>query len=206
MSFFLCHDCYTWVRPAAERCPECGQGLDLSASDPTEAELAAVIGELRGPVGEVRVRRALLPEYGVLYDTERGLFFVPHETHYTPRAAPAESPTDSLLWAVGGLIWGPLAFLLPILRARSRLPRTMQVAVLRPRELPADAGLSAVLMDDPGAFFLPRAHVRQVHRRGRGWSVARQHPRPFVIAPLDDAPACHVRLGECLASDGWRPH
>ena len=126
MSFFLCHHCYTWVRPQLERCPECRSGLDTLTEDPTPEELQSVIGEIRRPLGEVRVRRPILPDLGTLYLTENGLFFAPHAVEFIDRTVPADT-SDSIFWMIGGVLWSPLAVLLPILRLRSEDTQLVRV-------------------------------------------------------------------------------
>jgi hypothetical protein len=203
MSFFLCHDCYTWVQPLRERCPECHRMMDLSAADPTAEALRATVGELRRSLGEVRVRRPLLPEYGLLYETDRGLFFAPHETGHVRRDVEQIPHSHSLLWMLGSLVWAPLGMMLPVFRLRAQALQAVRVPVLRPRYLDDSTDLSALLMADPGAFFLPRATVRQVRRRRRRWIVTRVSAKPQVDEPLENASSLHTGLQDYADRTDW---
>ena len=124
---------------------------------PVPHDLQSVIGEIRRPLGEVRVRRPVLPDLGTLYATRNGLFFAPHETNYLERSVPIDETADSLLWTVGSVVWAPLAILLPIMRLRSRSTRTVRTPILQPRYIDAhhaDASLELpkLLTNHPGRF------------------------------------------------------
>ncbi len=209
MSFFLCHHCYTWVQPQLDRCPECQSGLDASTEDPSPRELQTIIGEIRRPLGEVRVKRSLLPDLGMLYATQNGLFFAPHATEYIERNVPADATADSLFWMIGSVVWAPLSILLPILRMRSRETQTVRVPVLKPRYLPLNDPesppmLPDLLMSDPGAFFLSQQFVHRLRRRRGWWIIDRQLAPPVFIRSLDGRPAFHQRMQELIDRDGWR--
>ncbi len=209
MSFFLCHHCTTWVQPQLDRCPECRAGLDTSTPDLSLQELQTIIGDIRRPLGEVRIRRPLLPDLGMLYQTQNGLFFAPHVTEYVERTVPADATTDSIFWTIGSVVWSPLSVLLPIMRMRSRETRTIRVPVLRPRYLPADdpestAKLPNLLMSDPGAFFLAQHNADRLRRRRGWWIIERQLAPPLFIRSLDHQPMFHRRMRELIDHDGWR--
>ena len=101
MSLILCHQCFSWVEPIGEQCPQCDFPLDARAPDPSPEELNAAIGSLVRPMGEIRIARAELPERGWLYETNHGLFFVPNrleQVKLVPRGS-SPKPMRSLLAA-----------------------------------------------------------------------------------------------------------
>ncbi len=61
MSFLLCHDCYTWVEPLDNRCPECLLVMDLWPRIPPVHLLREVMGNLTGRLGEVRIPASCFP-------------------------------------------------------------------------------------------------------------------------------------------------
>ncbi len=204
MSFLLCHDCYTWVEPLDQRCPECLLVMDLSAEDPSPHVLQEVMGDLTGRLGEVRIPRKLLPEWGTLYATTEGLFFVPHEMDHALRRDDGAFTGASLMWSLGSLLWSPLFFLSPLFRGTPVPDRP--VRVLRPRYL-GDADnsrLPDLLMDNPGAFFLPRRQIRTVLRKRGRWIIERTQGGYVSISPVAPARIFHDNLAGLLENPDWR--
>ena len=178
MSFLLCHDCYTWVEPLDNRCPECLLVMDFSAEDPAPHLLREVMGDLAGRLGEVRIPRKLLPEWGTLYATTDGLFFVPHEMDHALRRDDGQFSGTSLMWSLGSLIWSPLFFLSPLVRSSPAPDRP--VRVLRPRYLSEEEsaalaeftdGQSGSVLFAPAADSGDRAKARAVDHRTHSWRV-----------------------------------
>lgn len=196
MSYLLCHDCYMWVEPYRGRCPECDHPLDVAVADPEPAALSRTLGQVVRLLGEVQVRRPLLPEIGTLWQTDAGLFFVPHEAGVITRRETEEAASTSLFWALCSLFWTPLIFVLPFLRTGGE-EREVQAPVLRPRTTTAvSASLAALLMQDPGAFFVPRSQIRRLHRRRGWWVCDRQQARAITLRALDDTPDFEQQLQE----------
>ncbi len=203
MSFLLCHDCYTWVEPDDGRCPECLLVMDLSAADPPAGQLLLVMGEIVGRLGEVRVSRRLLPEWGTLYATTRGLFFVPHEPDDAPAMGAAPLFGASLMWSLGSLLWSPLVFLLPFVR--TDVPQETAVRVLRPRYLsPEDSAmLPELLMAHPGSFFLPKNQIRSMTPKRSRWMIDRSIGSRLTFSPADSPGVFREKLSTLLATSDW---
>lgn len=203
MAFLLCHDCYSWVEPAEGRCPECQQAVDPSASDPPPATLQSVMGTLVGPLGMVRVRRRMLPEHGTLYLTTTGLCFVPHQAVYVTQEV--EVPAgSSALWSLAAVVWSPLSLILPLIRTKR--VQQQRVQILEPRTLgDGDSDrLPLLLMQDPGAFFIPQRIIRRIRRRRGRWIIERMHGSPVKLSPETDRRALHTRMTDLLATPAWQ--
>lgn len=195
-SFLLCHECYTWVVPIDDRCPECTNAVDAATPDPSLPLLEHAIGEINGLIGEVRVRRPMLPERGLLYSTEGGLYFLPHELDHVTEMKPAAPTGSSLMWSAAALVVTPLIFVLPFVSVK-RLKESSR-PVYRPRYLnvgerrrPAE-----LLMENPGVFFVPRRSIRDVRKRRRHWIVERIQGRSLRMTPDANRRTFHVRMGE----------
>ena len=204
MSFLLCHDCFTWVEPEDNRCPECLLVMDLSAADPPITLLRDVMGDIVDRLGEVRIPRRLLPEWGTLYATTHGLFFVPHETDYSVTANAGPFTGTSVIWSLGSLVWSPFLFLMPFLRGG--VPKASTVRILRPRHLSeSDSHLMpGLLMDNPGAFFLPKAQILSVSRKRSRWLIERGAGARLLISPVDAPRLFHEKISTLLAAPAWR--
>ena len=203
MAFLLCHDCFSWVEPADGRCPECHQAVDPSVSDPPLAALQAVIGELVQPLGAVRVPRRTLPEYGTLYVTTNGLCFVPHQAVY-PLQDVEVPGTPSLFWTLAAVLWSPLMFITPLVRTRQIRKRRIQVLQPRRFEAGESDGLSWLLMQDPGTFFIPRRLIRRIRQRRRRWTIERLQGTPVRIEAQTDRREFRARMTELLTSSSWQ--
>ncbi len=204
MSFLLCHDCYTWVEPRDNRCPECLLVMDLSAADPPVSQLRDVMGDIVDRVGEVRIPRRMLPEWGTLYQTTRGLFFVPHEMDSALAADAGPLTGTSVMWSLGTLMWSPLFFLTPFLRTPP--PRQTSVRILKPRHLcEADSKkLPILLMENPGAFFLPRAQIQSAYRKRSRWIIERSAGGRLLLMPVNSARLFREKFTHLLGGPAWR--
>jgi hypothetical protein len=203
MSFLLCHDCYTWVEPDEGRCPECLLMMDLSAADPASAQLRDLMGDIVDRLGEVRVPRKLLPEWGTLYATTRGLFFVPHEPGHSTTTGTAPLVGASLVWGLGSLFWSPLLFLMPFVRTETAEETT--VRVLRPRYLTHDdsSRMPELLMAHPGSFFLPKTQIKSIRSQRARWTVERSPGSRLMFSPVDSPRALAAKLSSLLATSDW---
>ena len=147
MPLLLCHDCYTWVEPADERCPLCQQTLDAGTPDPPLERLRQVVGRVEFGLGEVVVPRRMLPGRGMLYATTTGLLFVPHRVEHVVRTDTAP-PASSVMWTLAAMFWTPVLLIIPFVKLlRSSNPR---VAILVPEFLPSGEGdrPAAALMEN----------------------------------------------------------
>jgi hypothetical protein len=197
MSLLLCHECFAWVEPVRDRCPDCQHSLDSSVADPPLSRLERVIGDLITPLGEVRVDRKLLPDQGTLYRTSNGLYFLPHRVDRETRLVPNGDAGTSLLWSLAALAWSPLALAVPFLKRRSRLVER-QVRVFRPHLLEPGQSemLPEFLMQNPGVFFIPRESILAIERRRYCWRVVRAHGAALKITPLAEKPAFAEQMDE----------
>ncbi len=155
-------------------------------------------------MGEVRIARRLLPEWGTLYATTQGLFFVPHAVDHAASTEAGALTGTSLMWTLGSIFWSPLVFLLPFIRETS--PRENVVRVLRPRYLMDrdDADLPELLMEHPGAFFLPKQHVRSVsYKRGR-CVIDRSQGSRLQLSPADSSRCFQENFIRLLNTPTWR--
>lgn len=179
----LCRECYSWAEPREEACPVCRGTLDLNQPDPTPEDLRGVIGRVERCLGEVRTPRKLLPDRGLLYLTSGGLFFLPHDVARLSVSPAVWSASDSLLWAVAGLVWSPLALAGALLKLKGSGPREVVVPI--PRRVPSGdfETPASLLMDDPGSFFVPWRSVRLVRRTWRGWIVECRDRAPVRFRP-----------------------
>lgn len=198
MSLILCHHCFTWVEPLGEQCPQCDYPLDARSPDPPPEQLNASIGRIVSRLGEVRIARLDLPGQGTLYETTQGLLFVPHRLEQVKlvRGASPPRPFRSMLAA---WLRAPLN-LLP--GGPSGQPSTrMEVAVAAPRLLgPGDSDhLGALLMQNPGVFFLPRRSIHRIRWTLRGWTISRSNNLTLRLKPTVDRGRFHERMNAWAA-------
>jgi hypothetical protein len=208
MSLFLCHECYSWITPVDGRCPDCELIVDASVPDPPMQAIRSVIGDVVGLLGEVRVRRKLLPDHGMLYATTNGLYVLPHQLDQETRVT--TQPAEPLMWSLASLSWAPLALLRPLLEPflGKKEQRAVQVAVLRPVALTSadNDHLPELLMDNPGVFFLRRQAIRGWRRRRRHWSIERDQGPPLKLSPESDRNLVHRRLSQLAKAQRWPDH
>ena len=199
MSLLLCHECYSWVEPSDGRCPDCWQPVDTSVPDPPLRALKTVIGELICPLGEIKVRRKMLPDRGMLYATTQGLYFLPHRLVRVMQLVETEDARTSFFWFLAAIAWTPLMFLLPLLKSVQAKPA--QVDVFQPQFLtPAESHLlPEFLMQNPGVFFVPRESVRTIRRRRNTWTISRWRGSPLKLKPQDPANASGAGFHERMS-------
>ena len=204
MSFLLCHECFTWIEPFGGRCPECQQSIDLATPDPPLHQLQRAMGQVLFRVGEVRVRRPMLPNHGILYATTNGLYFVPHRIERVTQMVQAESLGTSLFWSIAASLWAPLMFVLPFVKTQHM--KATHVPVFRPEILtPRDSWrLPEMLMQNPGVFFVPKKAIRIVSRKRRSWRIERFHRPPLKLKPIARCSHFHGRMIDLLACDTWQ--
>ena len=204
MSLLLCPECYFWVEPYGDRCPDCWQNLDATAPDPSLDELSMTIGEVAGCLGEVSIRRQGLPNRGMLYVTTNGIYFLPHKTEFVTQLVATPDNEHSFLWSVASFIWTPLILVLPFIR-----PKTMseqQVQVSQPQFLSRmdSPRLPQLLKEDPGAFFVPRSAIRQSERRWNRWIIERRNSSRLIIKPHSDRKRFHDKMSKLIATEHWK--
>ena len=202
-SYFLCSHCYNWVRPYNGHCPECAAGIDIEQPDPPLDQLRTDMGELVMPLGAVRIARKHLPGQGLLYATTRGLFFLPHRVEQVTRFE-ERRVGPPLLWRIAALLWSPLYLLLFFFRGRE--VREIQVAEQRPQVLETHEGelLPELLMDNPGAFFLPLNSIRGIERRRDRWLLDRNYGGRITVQADADYRLFDERMCRHLESPEWQ--
>jgi hypothetical protein len=202
MSFLLCQECFGWVQPRNSHCPECLAILDLNQPDPSPAQLRSALGDIVGELGEVRISRRLLPERGLLFETTKGLYFLPHRIEEVIETK-EEQVNPSILWSLAAMAFWPLRLIIPFLKTK-RL-KEVHVQVCCPQSLtPAESDrLPDLLMDNPGVFFIPNRAVQFVERKRDGWIVGRSHGKR-VIFKADGAPEFHDRMQDLVRSPAWQ--
>ncbi|MGE3314152.1 MAG: hypothetical protein AB7O26_03475 [Planctomycetaceae bacterium] len=204
MALFLCHDCYSWVEPFSEHCPECWQVVDPSRPDPSLEQLERDFGRIVLRVGEIRINRRMLPDRGTLFATTNGLIFLPDQVERVIDDVETAYPTESILWAMAGLVWSPL-HLVSLWKHRSRPRRKGVVRVFRPHFLTERDShrLPGMLMQNPGVFFIPRRLIRSATRRFDRWRIDRYHATTVKLRPRTDGARFHDRFAELLACSNW---
>lgn len=205
MSFLLCHDCYTWVEPVDDRCPECLFVMDLSESDPPPRLLRDVMGELVKPLGEVRIPRRLLPEVGILYATTEGLFFLPHEMDPSRTLEQDRSGVRAWLNKMKRVLWLPfsdsMSFRLDGNHELSAPAGERPARSLLAEEQP---DLPRLLMENPGAFFLSKRQVAKISRKRKRWIIERCQGSRVQIVPLQPARMFFENFETLLESPAWQ--
>lgn len=205
MSFLLCHDCYTWVEPVDDRCPECLFVMDLSESDPPPGLLRDVMGELVRPLGEVRIPRRLLPEVGILYATSEGLFFLPHEMDASQILEQNRSGVHAWFNRMKRLFGLPfsdsMSFRLDENHAVSAPASELSSRSLLREEQP---DLPRLLMENPGAFFLSKQQVAKISRKRKRWIIERSQGGRIQIVPLQPARMFFENFEALLESPTWQ--
>lgn len=204
MSFLLCHECLTWIEPYDGRCPECVSVVEASAPDPSRIALETAIGELLGRIGEVRIRRRMLPDRGTLYCTTNGLFFLPHSMENVELLVESRRVHPASLWRLAAAVWWPLMFVLPFVKTRQ--VETRMTRIVCPHILSADDGLQLpdLLMENPGVFFISRKSVRTIARRWNAWIIRRKQGAPLRLRPESNARVFHTRMADLVASEPWQ--
>lgn len=204
MALLLCHECFFWVSPRGGRCPECDHAVDSGVADPPTDALDRLIGPAIQPIGSVRLRRDLLPDRGMLYETANGLYFVPHVVTRRVELVEKSQPGRSLLWMLASIAFTPLILVLPFMRFK-RLTAE-EVPSFEPCRLTAEqrTRLGELLMQNPGAFFIPRNSIRRFARRWRRWVIERRHGKVLKFQPETDPQEFERQLHGLLNQDGWR--
>ncbi len=203
MSFLLCHECFNWVEPKDGRCPECIESIEAAVPDPSEFELRTTIGDIVFRLGEVHVRRRMLPDRGMLYVTTNGLYFLPHDQEDVLHLVESPTTEASLMWSLAAMVWSPLMLVLPFVRSKET--KTQRIQVPCPKYLTTEDSdlLPQLLMTNPGVFFLSRKSIREMSLKRRRWRIERFQGSPVRVKPEDNAKFFHHLMGKLALSDSW---
>lgn len=203
MKLVLCQECVGWVELRDGRCGECHEVIDVDAPDPSLSRLRAVIGALAARLGEVRVRRKRLPARGTLYATTEGLLFLPHQVDYVTHLIETTSTGTSMLWSLAAVVWHPLLFLSPLVKSRRTKEKLVEVS--RPRDLAPEQGaqLPELLMESPGAFFIPLRSIRLIQCKRKTWSIDRGLPSTVKLVSDSEPDELAASIGRLASTDPW---
>lgn len=204
MSLFLCPECYFWVEPYGDRCPDCWQILDAVAPDPSLDELSMTIGEVMRCLGEISMSRKALPNRGMLYATTNGIYFLPHKTEFVTQLVATREHENSFLWSIASFIWSPLILVLPFIRPKKMTEQLVQVSQPQFLSRMDSHRLPQLLMEDPGAFFVPRSAIRHIERRWNRWTIERRTSSRLIIKPYSDKKRFHDKMSELIATEHWK--
>ncbi len=204
MSLLLCHDCYSWVEPRGGHCPECLGAADLNEADPSLSRLHAILGDLTEKLGEISVRRRSLPDRGLLYATTKGLYFLPHTVEQLPSAQGEEEPAHTAIWALAASLWAPLYLFVLLFQSRPR--GDGDATVYHPQLITPEQSniMPELLMDNPGAFFVPSGSIHSIRRRLNGWVIERRPGRKLRFRSAAQRGAFDRKMHRLLASPPWR--
>jgi hypothetical protein len=202
MTVRLCQACCQWVWTKNERCPGCDDAV-TEYIDPVDfaRQIRSAVGAVVGKIGHVHLHRKRLPADGILYETQNGLFFLPHRNVTVTRLV--EENSSSPFWTIAGILWSPLMFLLPFLK-KQRLRET-DIEESQPLRLTGDdlQLLPDLLPRMPGALFIPIRDVQKIRMKGQRWIIRRFAGGETTVEALASEPF-RVKMEELLRSDSWR--
>jgi hypothetical protein len=183
MALVLCRQCFAWVEPLGNQCPQCDYPLDVRTPDPSPQELGESIGRLVGRIGEVRIVRTALPDRGTLYETSNGLFFVPHRLEHA-RLGRGSAPRRRLRSFMAASLRAPLALFWtgPSRAGAARVE--VAVDIPRPLEAHDSAELPHLLMRNPGVLFVHWRSIQHIRPSLWGWTVTRPNGLVLRLRPL----------------------
>ena len=202
MAVRLCQQCCQWVWSRSGLCPDC---QDLLSDEINRESIASrarnITGAVLRPLGHVALIRKRLPNDGVLYLTEQGLFFLPH--HRVLSTQLVEEKSTSLLWRLATAIWLPLWLLTPFMRRkriRAKVVEEVQPICLNDSELQL---LPDLLPRIPGTYFIAARDVSTMRHRGRRWTIDRFNGPALLIEPVN-ANAFKSQIEDMTQLDAWR--
>lgn len=169
--------------------------------DDVANRMRPLIGRVHRSLGYVKLQRRHFPNDGVLYETEHGLFFLPHRVVQTAQLV--EEQAASPLWRVAAAIWAPLWFVLPFVKTKR--VKTKLVEETEPIRLLGDdlQRLSELLPRLPGAFFLAAKDIATVRTKKRVWVIERFTGSKLMIEPLT-TDVFGERMEQLRNKDHWR--
>ena len=182
----FCRQCFAWVEPHAELCPDCGMLVILDQPDLDQESLAKIIGNPLIFLGPVRVERPRLPNYGDLLGTSEGLLFVPRLHRRLNGAWEGVSSNRLPGWWPFRGEQSANRFLDWLRRpSGARLPDPKKEGSSEAFPLSgslSDSGsLSERLMDSPGGFFMERRFIRGMTCRRKTVRIERSPFRSMTL-------------------------
>ena len=176
----FCRQCFAWVEPHGEMCPDCGMLVILDQPDLDQESLAKIIGNPLIFLGPVRVERPRLPNYGDLLGTSEGLLFVPR-LHRRLNGAWEEVASNRIPG------WWPFRGEQSANRFLDWLRRPSTARLSDPKKgesveaSPLSGSLSERLMDSPGGFFMERRFIRGMTCRRKTVRIERSPFRSMTL-------------------------
>ena len=183
----FCQQCFAWIEPQSELCPECGCPVVLDQPDPDLDTLVRIIGTPLMFLGAARVERSALPSFGELIGTTEGVLFLPR-LHRRLNGA-WEGVASTRLpgwWPFRGDHTSP--------KFLDWLRRPSGVRVFEPAKEgepePIPTSLPDRLLDSPGAFFVERRFIRAISARKRMVKLERSPFRSITL--VDETEDCSL--------------
>lgn len=178
--------------------------IDPEQPDPSPALLRGILGDLSSRLGPVVMRRRNVSGSGVLYETTRGLFFLPHRleeviSYQERRIGPP------LWWRILSLFWWPLHVISLLLHKTEVRQVAVQEQRIQVLDVDESDSLPDLLMNHPGALFVLRDSIQSIRRRGEAWEIARLQGHSITILPEGERRLFHDRFRECLSNPRWQP-
>lgn len=202
MSIRLCQECCQWFWSYDERCPQCQDAWsDLRDLETLAKRLRPKVGAIHGRIGHVRIRQKRLPQEGLLYQTEFGLFFLPHRNVTVTRLV--EEGNSSPLWSIASMLWSPLMFVVPFIKAKKLMEKDVQEN--HPLRLQGESlqRLPDLLGRMPGSIYIASREVLSVKVKGKRWRFTRQSGSTLTFEPIS-IDAFGQRMDELMETDQWR--
>lgn len=202
MSIRLCQECCQWFWSHAERCPQCQDSwAETIDPDVLAQRLRPLVGIIHGRIGHVEIKQKRLPSEGLLYETDLGLFFLPHRNVTVTRLV--EEGRSSPLWHLATMIWAPLMFVLPFIRAKKLTEKDVQEN--HPLRLHGDnlQRLPDLLGRMPGSIYIATRDISSVKLRRKRWHIQRMSGGTLVIEPISFESFNH-RMQDLTETDQWR--
>ena len=183
----FCQQCFAWIEPQSELCPDCACPVDLNQPDPDLGTLARIMGTPLMILGAARVERSSLPSFGELIGTTEGVVFLPRLHRRLNGAWEGVASTRlPRWWPFRGDHTSPK--FLDWLRRPTGVKVFEPTKEGEPEQIPTS--LPERLLDSPGAFFVERRFIRTISARKR---IVKLDRSPFrSITLVDETEDCSL--------------
>jgi hypothetical protein len=159
------------------------------------------VGAIFERIGHVHIKQKRLPSEGLLYETEFGMFFLPHRNVTVTRLV--EEGRSSPLWNIASIVWAPLMFVLPFIKAKKLTQKDVQEN--HPLRLKGESlqRLPDLLGRMPGSIYVASRDVTSIKPKGKRWHIKRLNGGSLTFEPVSSE-AFSKRMHQLLESDQWR--
>jgi hypothetical protein len=202
MSIRLCQECCQWFWSHEDRCPQCQDSWTEEIDvDAIASRLRPRVGAIVERIGHVRIKQKRLPSEGLLYETEFGLFFLPHRNVTVTRLV--EEGKSSPLWNLASVLWAPMMFVLPFIKAKKLTKKDVQEN--HPVRLKGESlqRLPDLLGRLPGSIYIASRDVMSVKSNGKRWHIRRSSGAKLTFEPIS-VDAFSQRMNQIMEADQWR--